>query len=93
MKQVKKENWIQSDFSFDELEIGTRVLFVDVDTISEVIGKTSSSIQTKNYANQNSRYKTGQKDASGEVQEGRLKGINATNWYILDDFNRTFKRV
>ena len=70
---MKKNSWINSDFKFEEIEIGMKVLFTKCDTISEVINKTSNTIETMNYTNDSS------------------KGINCSNWYTLDSFNRTFK--
>lgn len=81
---MKNEKWVQSDFKFDELEIGMKVLYVDVNTESEIINKTTNSIETKNYANEKRNSKVKQEDG---------KGINCTNWYTLDSFNRTFKRI
>ncbi len=49
---MKNDKWVQSDFKFEELEIGMKVLYVDVDTVSEIINKTINSIETKNYANE-----------------------------------------
>lgn len=83
----------KSDFIFDELEIGMKVLFVDCNTESTIIEKSANSIRTYNLTNQKNRYKTGAKDADGEVQSGKLKGVNASNWYTLEEFNRTFKRI
>jgi translation elongation factor EF-1beta len=93
MKQIKKENWTQSDFKFEEIEIGMKAFHVEVGIESIVTDKTSSSIETQNYANVKNRYKSGQKDANGEEIGAGLKGINAKNWYTLDGFNRTFQRV
>lgn len=78
---MKKDKWVQSDFTFEELKVGMKILNVDVDTESEIINKTSSSIETKNFAN------------SKKKQSEDTRGINCTNWYTLDSFNRTFKRI
>lgn len=82
---MKNEKWVQSDFKFEELEIGMKVLNVEVNTESEIINKTTNSIETKNYANEkrNSKVKKDEDE----------RGINCTNWYTLDSFNRTFKRL
>lgn len=88
-----KSKRFNSDFTFEELEIGTKVWFVVCDTESTIIEKSSNTIRTYNLTNQKNRYKTGAKDADGEVQSGKLKGRNASNWYTLEEFNRTFKRI
>lgn len=88
-----KSKRFQSDFTLEELYVGMKVHYVECDTISEITDLTSSSVETFNLTNQNNKYKKGGVDADGEEQSGKLKGINAKNWYGLDTFNRTFKRI
>lgn len=76
-----KENWISSDFTFDEIEVGMEVINGETKQVSRVIGKTSNTIEVFNTADQKSR-----------DQDGKLKGIDSSNWYNLDGFNRTFTR-
>jgi alpha-ketoglutarate-dependent taurine dioxygenase len=88
-----KSKRFKSDFTFEELTIGMQVLYAESNTVSDITNLTSNSIETYNRTNQKNRYKTGAVDSSGEVQSGKLKGINGKNWYTLEEFNRTFKRV
>jgi hypothetical protein len=77
-----KKNWINSNFIFDEILVGQEYLNHDSDTISDVVGKTSNSIEMFNRCNKKNRDK-----------EGKLKGIDSKNWYTLDDFNRKYKSM
>ena len=88
-----KSKRFKSDFTFEELEIGMKVFFAECETESTIIEKSSNTIRTYNLTNQKNCYKSGAKDADGEIQSGKLKGVNATNWYTLEEFNRTFKRI
>ena len=94
MKQNKREQWIDSEFKFEDIKIGNEYLNWKTKTLSLVTNLTSNTIEMFNKTDQANRYKAGSKDVNGEIQlVGRLRGIDCKNWYTLDSFNRQFKSV
>ena len=92
MKCMK--NWIQSNFKFEDIQIGMQFLNHESQQLSTVTNKTSSSIEMFNTANKKSFYTAGQKNIDGEVEtKVRLKGIDSYNWYTMEQFNRSFQEV
>lgn len=82
-----------NSLTIDEINLGEEFINSKLNTISIVTAKTSNSVELFNRTDRNNRYTDGQKDADGEVQTGRCKGVDAKNWYTLQDFNRYFKEI
>ncbi len=91
---MKQNERFDSGIKFEDLAIGQEYLFARVNTISTVTNLSSNSVELFNRTDRKNCYKSGQKDANGEVQTiGRRRGIDGKNWYEMDMFNRTFKTI
>jgi hypothetical protein len=77
-----KSKRFKSDFNIEELIIGFDVLLARAGTTSTVTNKTSSTIEVLNRC-----------DRNNVDESGKRRGIDSKNWYTLDDFNKTFKRL
>ncbi|MEO6303164.1 MAG: hypothetical protein ABIP51_08320 [Bacteroidia bacterium] len=88
---------IQSDFKWEEMEIGKEVVDGFTKQKCKILNLTSNSIEMFLTAN-NKSIKAGKKEDSQtgfdeeEFIKGKLKGINSTGWFTLDQFNRRFIR-
>lgn len=92
---MKQSNKYQGDVKFEDLAIGQQYIHLNTNQLSDVINLTTNSVEMFNRTDRNNCFKSGQKDADGEVQlTKKRKGIDATNWYEGGDmFNRTFKKI
>jgi hypothetical protein len=86
---MKQKVSFKSDFSFEELFVGMKLLHghTNQDT-SYIIALTSNSIEVWVEKDKSAIRKKADED--GDVG---YKGISYKNWYALNQFNETFKRI
>lgn len=70
----------QGDLKIEDLHIGMKLIRLTNNQESTITNLTITSVEVFNTADQ--RFKD---------KDGKLKGINCTNWYELSWFNRKFK--
>ncbi len=91
---MKKVEWIDGNITTEELIIGEEVLNWNTKQLSKITNLTNNSVELYNKADVKSVYKNTSINSDGEEEvKGKIRGIGGLNWYAIDQFNRTFKKV
>ena|ERR1035437_10898006 len=90
---VDKSKWFTSDFTFEELEIGMKILNGSTGQESIITGLTSNSVEVYNTADKKSVKQNQKKEDDDDIEIGKLKGVGSKCWYDMKMFNETFKKI
>jgi hypothetical protein len=76
----------------EDLRVGQQVLDGFSKQLSTIVEKTNFSVRVYTTADKKS-IKGNKKRLSDEedgIEVGKLKGVNSTSWFYIDDFNKRF---
>ena len=86
-----KDGWIKSDFKFEEFYVDMVVIDNRTQQEAKIINITSSSVEVYMTADRSYiRKKMKLNDFYDDVieEKKKVKGINCSNWFTLDEFNK-----